>query len=73
MFLFLLDDTLTSTSSEDQPDGYLQLKIFGYNREGSCGFQLEDTAYSSPTFVRMLQGKVFVIGPEGATIGSGTY
>ena len=44
--------------------------MFGYNRQGSSEFN-EESSYSSPTFIRMLKGKVFVVGPNGVTIGSG--
>ena len=47
---------------------YLQLTIFGYNRQGSSEFN-EESSYSSPTFIRLLKGKVFVIGANGVTIG----
>eukprot|EP00111_Clytia_hemisphaerica_P017121 TCONS_00050694-protein len=71
----LIHNTTEATEDIDtsQPlDGYLQLTIFGYNRQGSSEFNDDNASYSGPTFIRMLKGKVFVVGPKGITIGSGS-
>lgn len=59
----------------DEPlNGCLLLTICGYSRERTSHHDIlgsENTFSNSPTFIHMLSGMMFVVGPEGAAIGSG--
>ena len=61
--------------TEEPLNDHMLLTIYGYSKQRTSRHDLHESidTFSSPTFVRMLEGKMFVVGPEGVTIGSGMY
>ena len=77
LFLFCFCLESDGLVSSDQPlDDYFLLTLDGYSRQRTSKHEIynsEDTFSNSPTFVRMLEGRMFVVGPKGCTIGSGKW